>query len=66
MVGLATEQRRTLIDKLPDTASLILGALVLGQFVTHRSFLLWVATGGVVGWLVLLGWALWLGRGGRA
>ena len=32
MVGLTTEQRRMLIDKIPDAANLALGALVFGQF----------------------------------
>ena len=32
MVGLTTEQRRMLMDKLPDAANLALGALVFGQF----------------------------------
>ena len=32
MVGLTREQRRMLIDKLPDAANLALGGLVFGQF----------------------------------
>lgn len=66
MVGLTGEQRRMLIHKLPDAANLTLGALVFGQFLSDRPFSAWWATAGAAGWLALLGWALWLGRGGRA
>ncbi len=38
MVGLAKEQRRMLIDKLPDAADLALGGLVFGQFLGDRPF----------------------------
>ena len=66
MVGLSQEQRRMLIDKLPDAANLMLGALVFGQFLSDQPFSPWLAAGGGVGWLALLGWAFWLGRGDKA
>ena len=62
MVGLTTEQRRTLIDKLPDTAHLALGALAFGQFLQDRPFSPAVAAAGLGIWLGLLVWALFLGR----
>jgi hypothetical protein len=54
-----------LIDKLPDVANLVLSALAFGQFLSDRPFSPWWAAAGVAGWFALLGWALWLGRGGR-
>ena len=63
MVGLTLEQRRMLIDKLPDAANLALGALVFGQFLQERLFSRWLAAAGVAIWLGLLGWAIFLGRG---
>jgi len=62
MVGLTTEQRRMLIDKLPDAANLALGALVFGQFLQDRLFSRQLAAAGVAVWLGLLAWALLLGR----
>ena len=65
MVGLTTEQRRMLIDKLPDAANLALGALVFGQFLQDRPFSRQLAAFGVAVWLGLLAWALLLGREGQ-
>ena len=62
MLGLTQEQRRTLVDKLPDTANLAVGALVFGQFVGDRPFSRLVAAAGLTIWLALLAWALLLGR----
>ena len=62
MVRLSEEQRRTLMDKLPDTANLALGALVFGQFLGERPFSRMLAAGGLVLWLGMLAWVLLLGR----
>lgn len=61
MVGLTREQRRMLIDKLPDAANLALGALVFGQFLGDRPFSAAVAVLGVVTWAAFLGGAFILG-----
>ena len=65
MIGLSSEQRGMLIDKLPDTANLVLGALVFGQFLSDRPFSIEVALIGIAGWFVLVGWAFLVGRGSR-
>lgn len=62
MVGLTKEQRRTRIDKLPDTANLALGAMAFGQFLQDRPFSRGLAAAGLGVWLGLLGWALFLGQ----
>lgn len=62
MLRLSQEQRRTLVDKLPDAANLALGALVFGQFLEDRPFSQQLATAGIGIWLVLLACALLLGR----
>ena len=62
MVGLSTEQRRMLIDKLPDAANLALGALVFGQFLGERPFSLGTGFLGVGTWALLLAYAFVLGR----
>jgi hypothetical protein len=54
-----------LIDKLPDSASLALGALVFAQFVDDRPFSIEMAVLRVLVWAVFLGVALVLGRGAR-
>ena len=61
MVVLTTEQRRMLIDKLPDTANLALGALVFGQFIGDRPFSTTVAILGIAMWTVLAGCAFVIG-----
>lgn len=65
MVGLTKEQRRMLIDKVPDAANLALGALVFGQFLGDRPFSRVLASAGVGVWLALVGYALLLGREGQ-
>jgi hypothetical protein len=66
MVGLTDDQRQMLLDKLPDAANLVLGALLLGQFLSDRGFSLTLASAGIVGWLALFGLAFWLGREEKA
>jgi len=51
-----------LMDKLPDVANLVLGALALSQFLGDRPYSLRLAAAGIAGWLALLGWAFSLGR----
>ena len=63
MVGLTTEQRRMLMDKLPDAANLALGALVFGQFLGDRPFSVGVAVLGMATWAAFLGGAFVLGGG---
>ena len=62
MVGFTKEQRRMLMDKLPDAANLALGALVFGQFLQGRPFSRLLAAAGVAVWFGLLAWAMLLGR----
>ncbi len=62
MIGLSEEQRRTLVDKLPDTANLALGGLAFGQFLQDRPFSREVAATGLVMWLGFFAWAVFLGR----
>lgn len=62
MVGLTTEQRRMLMDKLPDAANLALGGLVFGQFITDRPFSLVAGTLGVATWAAFFAGAFVLGQ----
>ena len=62
MVGWTKEQRRMLIDKLPDAANLALGGLVFGQFLGDRPFSVGIGVLGVATWALLLGGAFVLGR----
>ena len=62
MVGLTKDQRRMRMDKLPDAAHVVLGALTLSQFLGDRPYSArWGALGLAI-WLVLLGWAFLLGK----
>ena len=38
MLRLKREQRQVLVDKVPDVANLVIGALFLGQFLSDRPF----------------------------
>jgi hypothetical protein len=51
-----------LMDKLPDAAHLVLGALTLSQFLGDRPYSGRRVAFGVAIWLGLLGWALLLGK----
>jgi hypothetical protein len=55
------EQRRMLIDKLPDAANLSLGALVFGQFLGERPFSIPLAILGLVTWAAFFGGAFVIG-----
>ncbi len=61
MVGLTTEPRGMLVDKLPDAANLALGALVFGQYLGDKPFSIGIAILGIVTWAGLLGYAFVLG-----
>lgn len=65
MVGLTSEQRRMLMDKLPDAGNLALGAFVFGQYLGDRPVSLPLVAFGFLGWLALFGWGLLLGHGER-
>jgi hypothetical protein len=55
-------QRQVLVDKLPDVANLVVGALFVGQFLSDRPFSLALALSGIAGWAVLMGFALVMAR----
>jgi hypothetical protein len=50
------------LDKLPDVANVLLGALGVGQFLTEQPFSLSFAVTGIIGWLTLFTLAFRLGR----
>ena len=54
MLILNREQRRVLVDKLPDVANVAAGAMVFGQALTERTFSLRLAALGVALWALLL------------
>ena len=43
MLELSPEQRRVLVDKVPDVANVAVGALVFGQYLGGRRFSLLIA-----------------------
>ena len=51
-----------LSDKLADAANLALGGMVFGQFLADRPFSTVIAADGMASWVLLLGWALLLGK----
>ena len=55
-------QCRVLVDKLPDAANLVVGALFVGQFLSDRPFSLTLALSGIAVWVVLMGFALVVAR----
>ena len=58
MLRLKAAQRLMLVDKVPDFANLVIGALFLGQFLSDRPFSLVLALFGVAAWTALTGFAL--------
>ena len=58
MLRLNAGQRQMLVDKVPDSANLVIGALFLGQFLSDRPFSLALALFGIAAWTVLTGFAL--------
>ena len=58
------EQRHVFVDKLPDAANLVVGALFVGQFLSDRPFSLALALIGFAVWAALIVFALLVARGG--
>jgi len=65
MLRLNAEQRQMLIEKLPDAANLVMGALFLGQFLNERPFSLTLALSGIAAWIAFMIFALVVARGGE-
>jgi hypothetical protein len=63
MLRLNKTQRGILIDKVPALANVAAGAMLFGQFLSQRSFSLFVAVGGIVLWFFLTGCAMALAKG---
>jgi hypothetical protein len=59
MLRLKRAQRAMLVDKLPDTANLALGALTFGQFLASSLSLIVLAMGAAL-WVLLMGFATYL------
>jgi len=54
MLKLKTEQREVLVEKLPDMANLVVGALFLGQFLGERPFSFALALSGIAAWIAFM------------
>lgn len=65
MLRLKRRQREVILDKLPDLANLVAGALLFGQFLSGQPFSLSVAFAGMALWALFSGWTLWLAGGRR-
>ena len=61
MLRLTPEQRRMLVDKLPDLANVAVAALVFGQLLSDGPFSGRVALIGGAMWFALVGFAFFLG-----
>ena len=66
MVELSEAQRRVVVDKLPDMANVAAGAMVFGQFLADRPFSIVLAAGGIISWLALGAYTLFLARGRKS
>jgi hypothetical protein len=66
MLRLNEEQRRALIDKVPDLANLAAGGLVFGQFLSDGPFSMSIAVLGILLWTFFIACALALARGERS
>ncbi len=62
MLELNREQRRVLVDKLPDAANVAAGALVFGQLLSDHPFSLGLAALGVALWALLFACSVALAR----
>jgi hypothetical protein len=63
MLRLNKTQLGILIDKVPALANVAAGAMIFGQFLSQRTFSLFVAIGGVLLWFFLTGCAMVISRG---
>lgn len=63
MVRFKAEQRQVLVEKLPDAANLVMGALFLGQFLNERPSSLALALSGIAAWIAFMIFALVVARG---
>ena len=62
MLDLSSDQRKLLLDKVPDVANVAAGALIFGQFLGPQRFSLVIAIVGAGVWSVLIGLMLFLGK----
>ena len=62
MVELSKEQRRVIVDKVPDMANVAAGAMVFGQFLADRPFSIALAGAGIAAWVALGAYTLFLAR----
>ena len=60
MLRLGPRRRRLLAETLRELANLVVGALVLGQFVGQQAPSPWLMSTGIAVWFVLVGASLWL------
>ena len=62
---LKRRQREVIVDKLPDLANLIAGALLFGQFISGDPFSLGVALLRALLWAALSVFTIWLAGADR-
>ena len=60
MLRFNQRQRDVLIDKLPDLANVIAGALTFGQALSGEPFSAPVALTGIALWAALGAWTIWI------
>ena len=60
MLRLGPRRRRLLAETLRELANLVVGALVLGQFLVQQAPSPWVMFTGIALWFVFAGTSLWL------
>lgn len=62
MLDLSSDQRRLLLDKVPDIANLVAAGLVFGQLLAPASFSMPIAVFGGSLWIALFGWMMFIAR----
>ena len=62
MLRWTRRQRQVLVEELPDLANLVIGGLVVGQFLGERPFSMTLAFVGIAVWVVLTGFAIVVAR----
>jgi hypothetical protein len=63
MLRLKPRQRAVAVEKLPDLANVILGVLVIGQFVDDAPVSIWLVGAGFAAWVALAGLTLFIAGG---